>query len=126
MPAIIISAQEILSKSKGHSSESKGLWETIECGNLLIAHHGQSLKSKWGSRCGWKCSQGLNQEQIIGGLADHVKEFTPSLEGNAKTLKFFKQKSSAIRFLVSEDHSGRCEVKYIMINKIKLSYIPTH
>lgn len=40
-------------------------------------------------------------------------------------MKISKQKSGVIRFLVSEDHSGKCEVKYIMINKIMLNYIAT-
>lgn len=114
------------SKSKGHLNENRRLWEITACGNLYVTHHGQSLESKWGSKYGWKHSQGLSAELITGGLIDNAKEFSSSLEGKANTLKIFKQKSGVIRFLVSEDHSGKCEMKYIMINKIMLNYIPTH
>lgn len=71
------------------------------------------LSPNQGRKYGWKHSQGLSQELIIEGLVDNAKEFSPSLKGKANTLKTFKQKTAVIRFLVSEDHSGKCEVKYI-------------
>lgn len=96
---------------------------------VILAMQVELRPQRGGKADGFVVLQWLSWEQVTGVLADHAKNSPFLLKAMyKKSIESFKQESDVIRFLLSEDYSGRCQVMTrtgcsIMMNKMKPNYI---